>query len=577
MKLGKKVTKNVSNLVYYDSTTKVSYNSVGSGVAQYVRKLDNKTRVVSAIPFDTLLKATIEVPKTLDENEIEDFIGDNAYKQLKLAHDARYEMAYFRAHSGFDADNWMYDAYLVDAKQLEKTYDEVSNKTQFIDVVTSVPFLPVVLYKTNRLDTISNHIFVFIEENSSTFAFYSKGEPVYIKSMVSSIHKLRVEFNQESALELNSVEFENFIAGKSPDTANYRTNIESMLNKITHDIEECIGFIKRVYPELDPTAVYFGMSIEYDNEFLSFFRDSFLLETKSFSQLTTGPAKKDLLAVANLAMSYASYAISTADSSIPNFSHLKRPKPLNQRESGQFVIVAVGLFVLSLVYPIYNFAMTGFYTVRNTMLQTTYDSEVFPKAEQYRSDEESLKRNAEVLQKQKQQVDEQILALRGDLNDIHTWQMSYIQKSKILNDILQVANNSKVRVIKATSISNNNQHLVVELNLFAKDQKDITDFVRTLSQKGVYKSVFTDKVEKISLSDKDREELTSRAQTLAKSVATKVSDAAAKAADKVADAAAAVVANEPESISAKINLSENNEISRSVSGYLNSIVKVVVR
>lgn len=579
MKLKAKSSKKISNMIYYDSNTRIIYNSTGNNVIPYVRKLDNKSRIVSTFPFDVLIKATVEVPKTIDEMDVEGFLTENVYKQLSISSEANYEMSYFKIDTGFDADNWTYDVYLVDSKYLEKTYDDIKDKTQFIDVITSVPFLPLVLYKTGRLDTISNHIFIFIGDNSGTFTFYSKGGPVYMKMLSSNIHKLRVEFNRESSLELSSIEFENFVAGKSPDVANYKSYTDSMLNKISRDIEENIMYIKRVYQDLDPTAIYYGMSIEYDSEFLTFFRDTFLIETKPMNSLASIATQKGLLAIADISMSYASYLISNSDSGLPNFSHLKRPKPLSQRDSAQTVMIASGLFVLSLVYPIYNFGMMGFFTIRGNMLQSSYDMEVFPKAEQFRADEASLKSQIENLQKEKQLVNEEITALRSDMDDIHTWQVGYIQKSKILNDILQVANNSKVRVIKTTAISSNDQHLVIELNLFAKTQKDITDFIKVLNEKNVYKNVFTDKIEKISLNEENKQELTSRSEAFANAVSNNVVSAANTAVDAVSDALpnSNNNATQIKSISAKVDLGSNEELGRSVSGYLNSIVKVVVR
>lgn len=163
------------------------------------------------------------------------------------------------------------------------------------------------------------------------------------------------------------------------------------------------------------------------------------------------------------------------------------------------------------------------------------------------------------------------------MDDIHTWQVGYIQKSKILNDILQVANDSKVRVIKATSASDDNQHLVIELNLFAKTQKDITDFMKILNEKKIYKSVFTDRIEKITLDDKSEQEINSRAQTFADAVSSRAANVVNAASNALSNVNANNNATQVKSISAKVDLEGNKELGHSVSGYLNSIVKVVVR
>ncbi len=576
MKLKLRHNKKVSNIIYYDSNTKIAYNNIGNSIAPYVKKMDNKTKIISTFPFDSLMKVTLEVPNTIDELDIEDFITEQVYKQLNLPKNVEYELHYFKLDLGFDADNWSYDVYVVDNAYLEKTYGDLVDKTQYIDVVTSIPFLPLVLYKTNVLDSISNHVFIFIGDNSGIFAFYSKGEPVYAKMLASNIHKLRVELNQESSLELNSLEFENLIAAKSPDVENYKAHIDSMLNKVSRDIEENIMYIRRVYENLEPTTIYYGMSIEYDDSFLNFFKDTFLIDTKSFNSLASMETTKGSFAIADISISYANYLLSNNDAELPNFSYVKRPKPLKQRESGQFVMIASGIFVLSLLYPIYNFGMMGFYSIRGDMLQKSYDNEVFPKAEGYRADEERLKKQIENLQNQNKSVNEQITSIRNDMSDIHTWQVGYIQKSKILDDILRVANNSNVRVIKSTAIANNNQDLVIELNLFARTQKDITDFIKVLNEKNIYKSVITDKIEKISLEDSAQNE-----QSMVSSMIDATTGALNTAKNVASNVANNVTANnnatQLQPISAKIDFGTNEQLSSSVSGYLNSIVKVVVR
>ena len=577
MKLNiKKKSKRINDMIYYDSNTRLAYVSSGDSITPYVKKFSSKSRIVSTFPFDALMKTTIEVPKTIDEVDVDTFITESVYKQLNMQQGANFEIYYCKVDLGFDADNWSYDVYLVDDTYLENTYSDLKEKTQFVDIVTSVPFLPLVLYKTDKLDDTPNHIFVFIGESSGTFSFYSKGELIYTKILSSNIHKLRVEFNQESSLELNSIEFENLVAGKSPQAADYKTYLDSMLNKISRDIEENIMYVKRVYQDLDPTAIYYGMSIEYNEEFLPFFRDSFLIETKPYNSLSSIPVTKGLYAVADISMVYASYLISNVNADLPNFSHAKRPKPLSQRDSYQFVVIAAGLFALSLIYPIYNFVMMNFYSVRSNMLQSSYDTEIFPKAEQYRADEARLNAQIDNLKKQKDAITLEISGMRNDMGSIRSWQVEYIQKSKILNDILKVAENSKVRVIKATANSSgDNRSLVVELNLFSRTQQDISDFIKALNDQGIYKNVITDRVIKIGLEED------SNASSKAGSVAQSITTAATNVAQAVSNAITTQDNNstipQVDPIPANIDLSGNEELDSFVKGYLNSIVRVVVR
>ena len=564
-----------ANLVCYNPDTKIFLTTSGSKVIQYTKGVNSSVRVVSLINFDTLLKTNVEVPKTTEDMDIEDFVIETAYKQLNIAADADYQVAYYKVEASFDADNWNYDVYAIETKNLENIYDDLVKKSTFIDVLTSTAFLPLALYRKGKLDVIDNHIFVFIGENSGIFAFYSKGEPIYIKSLASNMHRLRVEFNQETSLELSASEFESFITGRAPEASEHKASIDSMLDKISRDIEENILYIKRVYQDLDPTSLYYGMSAEYGDDFLPFFRDTFLIDTRPFNQLAFANTDKGEYALADIAMHYMDLYVSNMNLKLPNFSYAKRPKPLSQRESGQFVMIAGACFVLSLLNPIYNIAMSGFYNFRAGMLQSDYDNVVFPKAEEYRSREASMKANIENLQKTQAGLNQTIANLRGDMSDIHTWQVGYIQKSKVVDDILKVAKNSKVSIVKYTAIANNNQQLIVELNLFAKTQQDISDFIRNLNSQKTYKSVTTEKVEKfgVEVTTANVQDGAQQATSTAKSVAT----TAKTAANTASNAAAKATGNEIDAMSAEFDFGANSELGNRVSGYLNSIVKVVVR
>ncbi len=546
-----------ANLVYYNPDSKIFLTSSSGKVTQYTKGANTNLRVVSLINFDTLLKTNVEVPRTTEEGDIEDFVIETAYKQLNIEADADYQVSYSRVETSFDADHWNYDVYAIESKNLENIYDDLVAKTTFLDVVTTTAFLPLALYKKGKLDLIDNHIFVFIGEDSGIFAFYSKGEPVYIKTLNANMHRLRVEFNQEIQIELNSTDFENIISGKAGEAADHKGAIDSMLDKISRDIEENILYIKRVFQDLDPSALYFGMNAEYNSDFLAVLKDALLIDTRPFNELAFARTNKGANAIADIAIHYMDLYISNMNIKLPNFSYAKRPKPLSQRESGQFVMIAGACFALSFVPPIYNIAMSGFYNFRAGMLQSEFDNVVFPKAEDYRSRETNMKTQIENLQKTQGELNQVIANLRGDMSDIHTWQVGYIQKSKVVDDILKVAKNSKVSVIKYNASANGNQQLVVELNLFAKTQQDISDFIRNLNAQKTYKSVTTEKIEKfgvdITVTTPQGEKRTSKAESRS-----------ANADDK---------GDEP----AYYDFDENPELKDKVSGYLNSTVKVVVR
>lgn len=549
-----------ANLVYYNPESKFFYYSSGGKVIQYTKTPNSSLRVASLISFDSLLKTNVEVPRTTEEEDIDDFVIETAYRQLNIAADADYQVSFSRVDANFDADNWNYDVYAIETRNLDNIYHDLVERTTFIDVITSVAFLPLALYKKGRLDVIDNHIFAYIDENSGVFAFYSKGEPVFIKTLTYTMYRLRLEFNQETSLELSAPEFEAFIAGESAEAAEHKSSIDSMIEKIGAEIEENILYIKRIYPDLDPTTLYFGMSSKYNDDFLPTFRETFLMDTRPFTQLSFVPTVRGDNAVADITMHYMDLYVSDMNIKLPNFSYVKRPKPLNQRESGQFVMIASACLVLSLVNPLYNIIMSGFYNFRAGMLQSDYDNVVFPKAEEYRGRETNMKTQIENLQTTQSNLNQTIATLRGNMSDIHTWQVGYIQKSKVVDDILRVAKSSDVSIVKYTAIANNNQQLVVELHLFARNQQDITDFIRNLNSQKTYKSVTTEKIEKFGADILTTTPSTANAKPNTAPNATNMVDKS--------------VIN---AMSAKYDFVTNPDLENRVGGYLNSIVRVVVR
>lgn len=605
-----KLNKKNSGFIFYNVGNKDVQFAVGNNITPYTKKIDQRLKMVSCMPFHSLLKATVEVPKTIDEFDLDSFIIDASYKQLSIDQDANYNASYLRVDNNFDADNWVYDVYLADVRYLDRSYGELIDKTKYIDVITSVCFLPLILYKTNKLDTVSNHIFVYIGDNSGVFAFYSKGVLIYSKSLSSNVHKLRIEFNQESSLELNIVEFENMISGKIGAVPTYRPYIESILHKINGDIEEILLYTRKVYQDIEPSCMYYGMTVEYSDDFLYFLKNALALDVKPFHKLSPAKNAKDSLAVASLAILYANYVADNIDCNFPNFSHAKRPKPLNKRNSWQTVMVAGNLLILSLVYPIYNFSMMGFFYARGSFMQNNYDNTILPKAEQYRKDEESMKIQIDALNKQKQSVEDDINSLRNNMGDIRAWQINYVQKSKILEDILQMASDSKVRVIRATTVSDDNKYLVVELNLYANNQKEISDFIKVLNEKKEYKSVITDRIERVIMASGDGEKLETAPLLRIDNADTKndandnenvveeeqntenVDENNGDNTDNPDSNNENNIENQNnqnvkkenkkppkkiDSISAKVDLSGNKELIRSVDGHLNSIVRIVVR
>lgn len=576
-----KFNKKTAGVAFYNIDNKVMQVNSGNSIVTYTKQVNEHLKIVSAIPFDNILKASVEVPKTIDEHDIDLFLVEAAYKQLSINLEADYKVSYLKVDTNFNADNWVYDVYLVDSRYLDRNYDDLIEKTKYVDIITSICFLPLILYKTNKLDTISNHAFVYIGDNNGIFVLYSKGTLVYAKSLASSIHKLRVEFNQESSLELNAIEFEHLISGKSGDISIHKPYITSMLNNISGDVDEILMYVKKVYPDIDISEIYFGMSIEYSSHFIKFLKDTFLVDVKPFYSILYQKSTRGSLVLADIAISYASYLMNHPECDFPNFSHVKRPKPLTKRHSWQTVMVAGNLILLSLIYPIYNFSMMGFYFAREIILQNKYERVVLSKADRYRADSESLRKQIEDLNKQRDDIVAEVNMLRTNMSDIYNWQIGYAQKSKILDDILRVAGDSGVRVIKVTSASNNNQQLIVELNIYAKHQKDIADFIKILNERRIYKSVYTDKVKRI-IGDEKQDMQSSATDGALISASTAVqpeeqdtsdNDMDSSDTNKKADKKNAVI----NPISAQVDFKDNEELGRSVTGYLNSIIRVVVR
>lgn len=108
-----KFNKKTAGVAFYNIDNKVMQVNSGNSIVTYTKQVNEHLKIVSAIPFDNILKASVEVPKTIDEHDIDLFLVEAAYKQLSINLEADYKVSYLKVDTNFNADNWVYDVYLV--------------------------------------------------------------------------------------------------------------------------------------------------------------------------------------------------------------------------------------------------------------------------------------------------------------------------------------------------------------------------------------------------------------------------------------------------------------------------------
>ncbi len=123
---------------------RLTYNS-SNFVASYVNSKD-------------LISATIDISRSIPNEDIEDIIEIKAYEELGLDQANEYVIKYAERESTGDIRN--FDLFVAEPVVLEETFEETVKETKYIDLLVPAPLLYLSLYSREILPREGVHCFI---------------------------------------------------------------------------------------------------------------------------------------------------------------------------------------------------------------------------------------------------------------------------------------------------------------------------------------------------------------------------------------------------------------------------------
>ena len=111
-----------------------------------IEKSKKNSFFASYIQSKDVISATIEISRNIPENDLKDAIEIKVYDELGLDSAIDYTITYLETETN-DTKNKVFNVFIIDSVLISEQLGAIKKKTNYIDYVTTAPFLVGSLYK----------------------------------------------------------------------------------------------------------------------------------------------------------------------------------------------------------------------------------------------------------------------------------------------------------------------------------------------------------------------------------------------------------------------------------------------
>ena len=148
------VSPNSLNTYSYD------YNDIKSLNFTKLNKVESF--ISSFIYTKDIISSTIHISSSVAENDLVDVVENKVYEELGLDNAIEYTI-YFQEVESNDQNSRAISVFAFNKELINNSFAEITNKTRYIDFITTPPFLLSVLYNRNTLDAVGVHCFIYLQ------------------------------------------------------------------------------------------------------------------------------------------------------------------------------------------------------------------------------------------------------------------------------------------------------------------------------------------------------------------------------------------------------------------------------
>jgi len=489
--MAEKKAKIYSNIISIDPITLNSYEYSKNEIR--VNKLEKSKKdsfFTSYIPAKDIITASIDMNRSITEEDLRDAIEIKVYDELGLDSAVNYSITYIEAATN-DTKNRLFNVFVIDANLVQERLAPIKKQTKYIDYVTGSPFLLQALYRKNFLEPDSVDCFIYFQKEDAFLAIYRDGEYVYSKSLHYSLTQINEKFCELLGERIDEKDFNNLLTNEGLKGSNldYQQHLMKLFGEIFLYINDVLIYVKRSYNLDSIDKIYIGSEVgellgldEYAQSYLG-------LEAHEFNFSIAINSKEWYIDQIHILMILSTQVYFEDKNDNLNFSPFKRPPPLSQRTSGKLMGAIAASIIISLGYPAYQMGFDYY-----LQLKLSSQRKVFTKLNKRTT---AIKRELADIKREKDKVKALVKkeTVKFDfrkklLDEIYAKKISYPMKALIMSELFKISNKNKNKLISADFKDN-----ILVLDVENRSDKKITEFIQDLTKLGKYK-INTDKIVK---------------------------------------------------------------------------------
>ena len=488
---GKSNKQSFSEIVSIDPISLQSYKYAKNEIKPFKLEKSNKNSFfISYIQSKDVISATVEISRNIADSDHKDAIEIKVYDELGLDSTIDYTITYLETETN-DTKNRVFNVFVIDASLVGAQLSEIRKKTNYIDYVTTAPFLISSLYEKGLLESDGTDCFVYFQKNDAFLAIYRSGEYLYSKSLHYSLTELTEKFCELIGERIDEEDFYKLLTTEGLKSTNisYQSFLMQLFGELFLYINDVIVFAKRSYSIETIDKIYIGSEVgmligvdEYAKSYLG-------LESYEFNFSIAINSKEWYVDQIHILMALTSQVYFENKDDNLNFSIYKRPPPFRDRPVGKLIGVVAASVILTIAYPAYQYGLSQFLQVQ--VNQATKEYKIANgEANIIRAKIAKLKKDrAKIVAIVKKESDK--LQFRKKLlSEIHKKKTEYSMKSLILVELINISNSYKSKI----SVINYKENQI-SLSIQNRSEKKITEFIKELTKLRKYK-ITTDKIEK---------------------------------------------------------------------------------
>lgn len=322
-----------------------------NGTIKLDAKPIRKDKVGTSILLSELMVHTFKTSTKSSDDEIKTLAEIKIFDEYGLDPASEYKITIVKKELKFEKA-FLVEVFFVDTEKLKIRLDDIIVKYKNIDYL-AIPFLAYnILYSKNKIDSLSNDLFLYFGFNEAYLTIYRDGKYIAHKAL-SSFEDLAANFNSTHSNKIDSSKLRSIFLNKGFKKDNYDETEQEIytfiLNKmisIYEKVNSILLYNRNIYglESIDKVFINYGSDIAGLKDFLESINFEYTIHNTPDMGEDTPITKLNTILAA-----YIEDQLSSKNNEF-NLTVYKRTPPFYRQPLG---ILLIGSILSSLIYYLY--------------------------------------------------------------------------------------------------------------------------------------------------------------------------------------------------------------------------------